>query len=173
MAWSTRRDMVGIPGVALRPIGCDDGPALTGLFQSLSAEDARFFHPFSLDSESAERIARRCADPTHRALVGVEVHPSCGALAAFGYLTRPEGGASWALGICVREDWQGRGLGTALLGELIDLTESDGRGPITLEVHGENLRAVRMYLRRGFRVTASIGASPTTSAMYRMVLDRE
>ena len=57
----------------------------------------------------------------------------------------------WGLGMSVRDDWHGRGVGTRLMEELIDLADN-WLGAIRLEltVYCDNEPALRLYRRFGF-----------------------
>ncbi|GEM_PF-428247 len=54
--------------------------------------------------------------------------------------------------IAVAPEWQGRGVGTALLNQAIATARRLGMATISLEVRVSNRRAYAWYLRRGFRV---------------------
>jgi [ribosomal protein S18]-alanine N-acetyltransferase len=60
------------------------------------------------------------------------------------------GGQADVLTIAVREDHWGRGIGSALLGALIDAARDRGCTEMFLEVRADNDRAHGLYLRRGF-----------------------
>jgi ribosomal protein S18 acetylase RimI-like enzyme len=55
------------------------------------------------------------------------------------------------LGIVVKTAYQGKGLGYNLLGNLLKLSRSERVQEIFLTVLDENLRAIRLYRRYGFR----------------------
>ena len=58
-----------------------------------------------------------------------------------------------ALGMAVRDDCQGKGVGTALLRELIDAADNWlGLKRIELTVYTDNERAIRLYQRFGFQI---------------------
>jgi putative acetyltransferase len=55
------------------------------------------------------------------------------------------------LGMAVRDDYQGKGVGTALLRELIDAADNWlGLRRLELTVYTDNERAIRLYQRFGF-----------------------
>jgi ribosomal-protein-alanine N-acetyltransferase len=49
--------------------------------------------------------------------------------------------------------WQGRGVGTALLTNLVDRMQAEGLAVAKIEVAQANLRAIDLYVRQGFRET--------------------
>jgi putative acetyltransferase len=56
------------------------------------------------------------------------------------------------VGMIVHEDYQGRGVGSALMEAVIDLTENWlGLTRLQLEVYTDNHRAIQLYLKHGFR----------------------
>lgn len=54
--------------------------------------------------------------------------------------------------LVVKGDFQGRGLGRALLQWALALLEAEGRGPAVLHVADWNRRAVELYRKQGFRI---------------------
>ncbi len=56
------------------------------------------------------------------------------------------------LGITVHDDYQDRGLGTALTKHMIEIARSKGLKKISLTVVTENSRAIRVYEKCGFRI---------------------
>jgi putative acetyltransferase len=55
------------------------------------------------------------------------------------------------IGMGVRDDWQGRGVGTALLGALVDAADNWlGLKRIELNVFDDNTAAIRLYEKFGF-----------------------
>jgi ribosomal protein S18 acetylase RimI-like enzyme len=76
-------------------------------------------------------------------------------LAAFGFVKLrkllPNGYFLAELGIVVKTAYQGKGLGYNLLGNLLKLSRTERVKEIFLTVLDENLRAIRLYERYGFR----------------------
>jgi ribosomal protein S18 acetylase RimI-like enzyme len=64
------------------------------------------------------------------------------------------------LSIAVADGWRGRGVGAALLGELVAMAQAGGRTGISLSVERENY-AWRLYERFGFEVVDEVGGSFT------------
>jgi ribosomal-protein-alanine N-acetyltransferase len=67
-----------------------------------------------------------------------------------GMLFVPGGIQADVLTIAVRESHWGRGIGSALLGELIQAARDRDCAEVFLEVRADNPRAQGLYLRRGF-----------------------
>ncbi len=72
-----------------------------------------------------------------------------GELEGFAQLSPLEGGAT-EIGLGLRPDLTGRGLGQAFTDAVIDLARRLGAGRITLAVATFNTRAIRVYERCGF-----------------------
>ncbi|HEY3764355.1 MAG TPA: GNAT family N-acetyltransferase [Gaiellales bacterium] len=72
-----------------------------------------------------------------------------GELEGFAQVSPLAGGAT-EIGLGLRPDLTGRGLGRAFTEAVIDLARRDGAGPITLAVAAFNARAIRVYERCGF-----------------------
>ena len=84
-----------------------------------------------------------------------EYHAACnadGELEGFAQLT-PASDGSTEIGLGLRPDLTGRGLGQAFTGAVIDLARLHGTGRITLAVAAFNTRAIRVYERCGFAET--------------------
>ena len=56
------------------------------------------------------------------------------------------------LGMAVHDDWQGKGVGSALMRACIDKAESGGHDSVWLGVWQSNSRAVAFYQKWGFRI---------------------
>ncbi len=54
------------------------------------------------------------------------------------------------IGMLVRDEWRGRGVGTALLAAAISWATAAGAHKIALEVWPDNVAALRLYRRAGF-----------------------
>jgi [ribosomal protein S18]-alanine N-acetyltransferase len=102
---------------------------------------------FSDDAWSEETYRGELADPggTRHYVVAEEA----GVLAGWAGLAAA-GGQGDVLTIGVRPELQGRGLGAALLTELLDEASGRGCGQVFLDVRADNDRARRLYERMGF-----------------------
>jgi len=62
------------------------------------------------------------------------------------------------IGMAVHDDYQGRGVGTALLAAALDLADNWlGLRRVELHVYVDNERAVRLYERFGFKIEGTAG----------------
>ena len=92
------------------------------------------------DDHGAERGRRRRPRPRRRPVIAGYA----------GLLFVPGGLQADVLTIAVRESHWGQGIGSALLGELIQAARERDCAELFLEVRADNPRAHGLYLRRGF-----------------------
>jgi acetyltransferase len=85
---------------------------------------------------------------------------------------RPQGETAADLGIAVADDWQGKGLGTALLKRLLELAAVAGIEQITANVLYENQRMRALARDLGFRL-APHQDDPHTLLLTRSARDRD
>jgi len=114
----------------------------------LAAEVRAYSHPWShgnfVDSLAAGYLAEAWyADDAHgqRTLCGY-------------FIAMPGAGELHLLNVTVAPDWQGRGLGHALLDAVQSLGRERGFATLWLEVRQSNERARALYRRRGFAEVA-------------------
>jgi putative acetyltransferase len=71
------------------------------------------------------------------------------------------------IGICVHDDWQGKGVGSALFAALMDLADNWlGLRRLELGVFADNARAVALYRKFGFEVEATERADTFREGSY-------
>ncbi|MCB0880284.1 MAG: GNAT family N-acetyltransferase [Thermoleophilia bacterium] len=71
--------------------------------------------------------------------------------------TRPRRIHSAALGMSVRDDWQGRGVGTALLAALLDVADNWWQVTrVHLDVYVDNEPAIALYRKFGFEIEGTL-----------------
>ena len=74
------------------------------------------------------------------------------------------------LGIAVRDDFQGQGVGTRMLRSLFSLLESEGYGGLLLRTAQANTAAQGLYEKCGFR---RLGTHPSGEYLYLKRFDRK
>jgi len=80
---------------------------------------------------------------------------------AFGYLWENENYPNVpSLGIVIRDDWQGKGIGQLLMLRLIGLGEKLKVKAIYISVHPDNKVAVHVYKKLGWKITGKREDSP-------------
>jgi acetyl coenzyme A synthetase (ADP forming)-like protein len=138
---------------AMRP---DDDKALLGLFTSLSEESRwlRFFSPTKRSALAAEAHRETNLDHTF------------GLLALSGPEERVVGHAFYAgldehraeVAFTIANDFQGRGLGTILLGQLAEVAEANGIQMFEAEVVAANHAMLHVFRESGFPIEVSAEA---------------
>jgi [ribosomal protein S18]-alanine N-acetyltransferase len=151
-------------GVALREMTAADLPAVLDLEHALFGDEA--WTEGMLASELAGVASGRY----------YLVAEDAGGLAGYAGLLTPGGGQADVLTLAVAEPRWGQGLGAALLDALLAEAGRRGCSEVFLEVRVDNVRAQRLYERRGF---VEIGIrrgyyqpSGTDALVMRLTLDR-
>ncbi len=112
-------------GLSARPIAADDKDALVDAFRHLSQETVykRFLAPVKRLTESKLAYLTELDHSDHEALVAVT--EACEIVGVARYVREP-GKAEAEVAVTVRDEWQGRGVGTALLGRLAARASKNG-----------------------------------------------
>jgi acetyltransferase len=146
--------------IVVRPIRPEDEPLMVKFHESLSEESVymRYFHMMKLDQRTAhERLTRICFIDYDRemALVAERSDPDSGEREILGVarLSRrgaPPGEAEFS--ILISDRFQRRGLGTLLLGRLLEVGRAEGLRLITAEILLDNRPMQRLSERLGFHL---------------------
>lgn len=109
---------------------------------------------------SAEQWRKRLAEPQEGlfSLVAyVEGGEVVGQLGLHTFPSRPRRRHVGQIGMAVRDDWQGKGVGTALMQAAIDLAENWlNLTRLELEVFVDNSPAIRLYEKCGFSIEGTL-----------------
>jgi L-phenylalanine/L-methionine N-acetyltransferase len=69
--------------------------------------------------------------------------------------------------MAVRDDWQGKGVGTALLQAAVDLADNWlNLTRLELEVHTDNEPAIRLYKKFGFNIEGTLAQYSFREGQY-------
>jgi acetyltransferase len=142
--------------LTIRPIRPEDEPAMARFHEGLSPETvhARYFSYLKLAERTAhERLARVCFIDYDRvmALVAERTEPGGGSeIVGVGRLIRVPGRAEGEFALLVADDWQRRGIGTVLLGDLVRIGRREGLRRITGDILESNTGMLRVSRRLGF-----------------------
>lgn len=138
-----------VEGVQIRRAEPDDCAALYEIFSS-----PKVFHgTLQLPYPSLEHWRRRLAEPREGVynLVAVADGRVVGMLDVQTFHDRPRRRHAGAIGMCVHEEWQGRGVGKALLRAGVELADKWlNLARLELEVFTDNEPAIRLYESFGF-----------------------
>jgi acetyltransferase len=144
--------------VEIRPIRPEDEPLMIEFTTALSPDNLylRYFHAVSVASLiSHEQLARLCFVDYNRemALVAVRKDAKTGRpqIIAHGQLTKLHGSQDAEFAIQVRDEYQGTGLGTELLGRLLEIAKDEGIERVMAEIMPENAGMRRVCTKLGFR----------------------
>ena len=150
--------------VLIRPIRPEDEPMLVRFHEALSEASVhlRYFHAMKLNYRAShERLTRICFIDYDRelALVADRLDPDGGGheVLAVGRLSKSHLGDEAEFALLIRDGWQGRGLGTELLGRLIAFGRDERLRRITAEVLPENGAMLRICEKLGFRLRREPG----------------
>ena len=128
--------------VEFRVVGPDDEEALAELFADI---DDTFFQPHPFTADEARRIASHAGLDVYAILADGRRPVAYGMLRGW-----DEGYATPSLGIAVRTDSQGRGLGRLMMAHLHAEARRRGAAQIRLRVDIDNTRARRLYESLGY-----------------------
>ena len=151
----TKNDMV----VRVRPLLAEDAPYLVDLFENMSQDSrySRFLQTLdNIDMErvwsTAEQIAQGVAVNSHGLLAFCDTaeRPDV-PVAAARYIRLDSGQAE--IGISVRDDMQGIGIGSRLMGLLIDDGRAEGIQEMVAVIQNNNVVVWRLLRGLGYPIT--------------------
>lgn len=128
----------------IRELRVEDGEALGIFLESLSPQTEYFFHPYPLNRDSALEFAKR---EDIFCLLG-EIK---GKIVGYTWW-EPKSAEIPYIGICVGEEYQGKGVGKKLLENLIAKAGQEGKRGLRLTVMKDNERAIALYRKLGFYI---------------------
>ncbi len=134
----------------VRRLRSTDGPGLTGFYQSLGAKERHYFYPYPISPQHGERIAGMAERPDRITFLALDPHET--QVLGYAFVRHSALKEEPLLGICVRPGAQQNGIGKALLSRLVEAARQAGLREVTLGVHKDNIPAIRLYERAGFRI---------------------
>ena len=125
--------------MAVRPIRADDKQRMLDAFERLSPQSRyrRFFAATPTLQPEQLRYLTEIDHHAHEALVGIDPSTDAG-LGVARFIRSPDDPAVAEVAVAVVDDWQGRGLGTALLQELAARAREEGVERFSAQVLAEN-----------------------------------
>ncbi len=144
----------------LRPIRPEDEPKMVRFHEKLSEESVylRYFRAFKLDHRvEHERLTRICYVDYDRDIVLVVewTDPATGQqeIVAVGRLTRLPNPTEAEFAMLVRDDFQGRGIGTQLLRNLLSFGKDEGIERVVAWMLPANRGMIEISEKLGFKMT--------------------
>ena len=148
----------------MRPAELSDVEALTRLFAHRNAHAQTLQLPLQSTEVWRKRLASN--DDTQITLVAAVAGEVVGNL-GLTRITRPRRAHVGEIGMAVRDDWQGKGVGSALLQAAIDLADNWlGIRRLELHVHADNDRAIALYRKFGFALEGTHRAYALRDGVY-------
>jgi RimJ/RimL family protein N-acetyltransferase len=125
--------------IVIRPIRPEDRAELAAGMQRLSPESRyrRFLTPASELSAAQLSYLTEVDHSDHEALVALQPETGHG-IGVARFVRSPEDRELAEVAVAVADSWQGRGVGTALLGRLAERARAEGVSRFTAEVLAEN-----------------------------------
>lgn len=150
--------------IEVRPAELSDVEALTRIYAGANAYSQTLQLPFQPLEVWRKRLTHN--DDTHHALVATVAGEVVGNLGLTRF-TRPRRAHVGEIGMGVRDDWQGKGVGSALLQAALDLADNWlGLRRIELHVHADNERAIALYRKFGFEAEGTHRAYAIRNGVY-------
>jgi GNAT superfamily N-acetyltransferase len=145
--------------VIIRPIAPDDKPLLRDALERLSPDSRyrRFFRPLSDLSPAELRFLTEVDHHDHEALIATDLDGEH-ALGVARFVRDPKDGDSAEAAVAVVDEWQGRGLGRALLERLADRARDEHVRSFTALVQGDNRRALTVLRKLGSTQSRHVGS---------------
>ena len=142
-------------GLQIRRAEPDDCVAVYEMFASPKVYPGTLQVPYP----SKENWRRRLSDNPESVyhLVGIIDDRIVGMVSVDTFPHKPRRRHVGAIGICVHEDWQGKGVGNALLRAILDFADNwINLTRLELEVYADNQAAIHLYERFGFEVEGTL-----------------
>ena len=140
-----------------RPMARSDRDEIQKFYNDMSGQSAAFFN-VNRGNERRTMEFFENGKPDHRFFVAEDNGNVAGLL----FIWDIDRSLPW-LGIAVRDDYQGRGVGGFLLGSLFDLLQNRGYGGLILRTAKNNTSARRLYEKTGFEF---MGEHPSGELLY-------
>ncbi len=140
-----------------RPMVQADRDEIQKFYDDMGEQSAAFFN-VNRGNERRTMEFFENGKPDHRFFVAEDG----GTVAGLLFIWDIDRALPW-LGIAVRDDYQGRGVGGFLLRSLFDLLKSRGYGGLILRTAKNNTGAQRLYEKMGFE---RVGEHPSGELLY-------
>jgi putative acetyltransferase len=146
---------LAVEGLQIRRVEPDDYPAVYEMFSGPKAFAGTLQLPYPSREQWRQRLVETPESLYH--LVAVVGDRVVGMVSIETFPNRPRRRHVGAIGICVHDEWHGKGVGTALMRAIIDLADNWlNLTRLELEVYTDNEAAISLYERMGFEVEGTL-----------------
>ena len=151
---------VGID-IFVRPIRPEDAPLLVGLFESLSPRSVylRFFSPMKRLPHSMLALFTQIDYDRHIALVALSEAKSKEEMLGVARIIFERNLKEAEFSVVVGDQWQGKGIGAALLQRCLSIASDQGLEKVTGVVLAENTQMLTLGKKMGFKSKKVVGAN--------------
>ncbi|MCP4248203.1 MAG: GNAT family N-acetyltransferase, partial [bacterium] len=142
----------------MRPLKLTDEPLLRELFYKLSPESVHYRFSRTIKSMPHEKLQEflRVDYDADMVLVGMPGREEGQPVVAIAHYSKdPRTGLADAA-FLVRDDWQGKGVGTALMKTLVEAARAHGVSGFSADVLADNHGMLRVFHRCGFAVESEL-----------------
>lgn len=140
---------MAVEGLEIRRAEPDDCAAIYEMFTSAKVYSGTLQLPYPSREQWRQRLT--AGDDGTYNLVAVVNDRVVGMLSVHTFPNRPRRRHAGAIGISVHDEWQGKGVGSALMRAGLDLADNWlNLTRLELEVYTDNEAAIRLYERFGF-----------------------
>jgi GNAT superfamily N-acetyltransferase len=167
-----RRILIGSgaaePGVLVRPVRLSDEPAPQDLFYRLSDKSTYLRFMTYKRVFSHEEMQKLCDfdDVSNMALVVCTGEEHEDIVATARYDVDPSTGLA-DIGLVVLDAWQGKGIGTILLGRMVEIARARGLAGFSADVLFDNKTMLRLFQKSGMDVNLELtGGSYAVTARF-------
>jgi acetyltransferase len=158
--------------LSIRPIRPEDEPMMVRFHQTLSDRTVymRYLQALRLDQRVAhERLTRICFIDYDRelALVALRETGDEPEIVGVGRLHKNRGRTEGEFALVISDQLQGQGLGTEILGRLIEVARREKLTHVIADIHAENKVMQAICRKFGFQIKREMG-DPSVAAMLKL-----
>jgi len=155
---------MSIEGLKIRRAEADDCQGLHEIFTSPQVYPGTLQVPYPSKEYWRKRVTENLEHSYY--LVAV-IDDRIVGMVSVDTFTRPRRRHAGAIGICVHEEWQGKGIGAALMGAIIDFSDNWlNLTRLELEVFADNEAAIHLYERFGFELEGTLRQHALRDGQY-------
>jgi RimJ/RimL family protein N-acetyltransferase len=160
------RVAIGVSDITIRAVRPDDRERIVKAFRGLDRRSVylRFFsYKEELEDEELRRVTE-CDGVSEAALVATVGNGYREIIVGLGEYVRS--GAAADIAFAVEEDFQGRGIASRLLQQLVDIARANGIVRFEADVLAENTRMLAVLRNSGLRMRTSHGQGVAHATLF-------